>query len=183
MERVNGSEIRSAKDIFPGKEVLVPIPGPINDEERLGWTRAIILEKYGYDSDTGRDSWQYRYISPEIIGRGFTQSHDSLAIMEIPESLGWGGSRPNTGGARPGSGPLKSVIRNFHPFAHKEKGNTISKVQWEFSRCNSCGAIGWEVAWDESLWNPAAPEGEGWQDVDGLSDRPLVHAEDCSNRG
>ncbi len=129
--------------------------------------------------------------APDLTVDGFKRQFElawnGIAVTDGPYELagkaaryGWGGSRPNTGGARLGSGPLKGAIRNFHPFAHTTKGNTISKVQWEFSRCNSCGAIGWEVAWDESLWNPAAPEGEGWQDVDGLADKPLTHENNCS---
>jgi len=85
------------------------------------------------------------------------------------------------GGARPNSGPLAGRV-SFRPFAHSTKGETISRVSWEFSRCNSCGAIGWEVAESESLWTPGQPEGEGWQDLDSQPDNPLVHAEGCTNR-
>ncbi len=131
--------------------------------------------------------------APDLTVDGFKRQFElawnGIAVTDGPSELagkaaryGWGGSRPNSGGSRPNSGPLKSVIRNFHPFAHSEKGDTLSKVSWEFTRCNACGAIGWEVAENEHVWDASLPEGEGWQDVPGLAGKALVHREDCPNQ-
>lgn len=133
--------------------------------------------------------WIYKS-APDLTDDGFKRQFelawDGIQVTDGRHDLagessryGWGGSRPNTGGARPGSGPLKSVIRNFHPFAHNEKGDTLSRVSWEFTRCNACGGMGWEVAEDEHVWDASLPEGEGWQDVPGLAGQALVHRDDC----
>jgi hypothetical protein len=146
----------------------------------IGTLRGIIQEgaEFGDLSPQRKAEIEERIVQVEeweAAGRGHIRVSTNFPMK-------WGGSRPNSGGSRPNSGPLPGVIRNFHPFAHREKGNTESRVSWEFSRCNSCGAMGWEPAEDEMLWNSEYPEGEGWRDVNGLPGKPLVHAEDCTNR-
>ena len=51
-----------------------------------------------------------------------------------------GTPRPNNGGARTGTGPLRKRVQ-LKPFA-AEKGETISVVDVCIFRCNLCGAIG-----------------------------------------
>lgn len=97
----------------------------------------------------------------------------------MDEVHGWGGARPNSGGARPNSGPLAGTIRSFRPFAWAEKGETMSSARFEFVRCNLCGAIGWE-ALGEMQWDASRPESQGWQEVEGVDDNPLVHKPGCT---
>jgi len=118
----------------------------------------------------------------ELAWNGIHATDGRRELVGKSARFGWGGARPNTGGARPNSGPLKSRVQNFHPFAHGEKGGTISKVSWEFTRCNACGAIGWKMAEDEHVWDASLPEGEGWQDVEGLAGQAIVHNDGCANR-
>ena len=94
----------------------------------------------------------------------------------------WGGPRLNAGGARPNSGPLRSRIPNFHPFAHGKKGRTYSQVSIYFERCNKCGAIGWSPEQGEQLYRPDAPEGESYAPYppQSVADRPLVHSPTCN---
>ncbi len=52
-----------------------------------------------------------------------------------------GTPRPNNGGARVGTGPLRSV-QKWQPFS-ATKGETISIADIRLFRCNHCGAIAW----------------------------------------
>ena len=116
----------------------------------------------------------------EAAGNGHIRVSHRFPLEE--DSGGWGGPRPKSGGPRPNSGPLAGTIRSFRPFAWREKGATLSSSQFEFTRCNACGAIGWESLREEMLWDASRPEGEGWQDVEEVPDNPLAHAPGCENQ-
>jgi len=118
----------------------------------------------------------------ELIWNGIQVTDGRKNLIGKAAAYGWGGSRPNTGGSRPNSGPLASRVQNFHPFAHNKKSDTLSRVSWEFTRCNACGAMGWEVAEDEQVWDASLPEGEGWRDVPGQAGQALVHRDGCTNQ-
>ncbi len=131
--------------------------------------------------------------APDLTVDGFKRQFElawnGIAVTDGPYELagkaaryGWGGSRPYTGGSRPNSGPLKSRI-TIRPFAHTEKGATHSSVTLQIDRCNHCGAMGWEVAEDESLYRYGQPEGyTGFVEVEGVAGHPLVHEADCPFR-
>lgn len=143
---------------------------------------ALGVEVDGFSVDIHRESpsGPYRILAAyRIDADGYPGESVEADQFEI---IGWGGARPNTGGARPNSGPLAGTIRGFRPFAWRQKGDTISSAQFEFTRCNLCQQFGWESLRDEMHWDATRPEGEGWQDVEGVPDNPLVHLPGCENQ-
>jgi hypothetical protein len=92
-----------------------------------------------------------------------------------------GGARPKQrpddarGGPRPISGALKNRFVIENPFAHSERGKTISEVAITIQRCNSCGATEWGVT-DESLKSPGSLDSTP---IDNTESYPLIHRADC----
>ena len=132
------------------------------------WKEAEEAENRAWQSDASREELQEAEANADA-------AYEAVADVVY----GHGGPRPNSGGARPNSGALAGTIRSFHPFAWREKGDTISVAQFEFTRCNACGAIGWESLCPEMQWDASRPESEGWQAVASVPDKPLVHKPGC----
>lgn len=86
----------------------------------------------------------------------------------------WGGRRKNagSGGKRPRSGPLRRSF-SVSPFSSHEKGDTESEATIVITRCNLCGAWGWNFAPGEPVYDQSAM---------GADEKPLEHLSECKYR-
>jgi hypothetical protein len=93
-----------------------------------------------------------------------------------------GGARPKSrpddarGGARPVSGALRNRF-TVRPFAHTERGESISETKMIFFRCNSCGAEGWEMRSECIIGKDSITP------VYNDQSQPLIHADGCTMKG
>lgn len=88
-----------------------------------------------------------------------------------------GGARfGNPNGRRGGARPVSGALRNrftVHPFNYSERGETISETSMTFYRCNSCGAVGYDVGVEKLDTEEGTFYIENWQV------EPLTHADTC----